>query len=63
MNEDIMLLSNKLIYGDRLQCGSEEVAKRTLEIPNPLSLRDRHKHNEYSGLSAESWIEHLLSER
>ncbi|KAF9233255.1 AAA domain-containing protein [Melanogaster broomeanus] len=26
MNEDVMLLSNKLIYGDRLRCGSEAVA-------------------------------------
>ncbi|KIK37375.1 hypothetical protein CY34DRAFT_92854 [Suillus luteus UH-Slu-Lm8-n1] len=34
MNEDIMLLSNKLIYADRLRCGSEEVAKRTLVVPN-----------------------------
>ncbi|KIK34938.1 hypothetical protein CY34DRAFT_784398 [Suillus luteus UH-Slu-Lm8-n1] len=34
MNEDIMLLSNKLIYGDLLRCGSEEVAKRTLVVLN-----------------------------
>ncbi|KAJ2918121.1 hypothetical protein MD484_g2295, partial [Candolleomyces efflorescens] len=33
MNEDIMLLSNKLIYSDRLKCGSEEVAKRRLILP------------------------------
>ena len=34
MNEDIMLLSNKLIYGDRLRCGSPEVAKRGLVLPD-----------------------------
>ena len=34
MNEDIMTLSNKLIYDDRLKCGSEDVAKRTLVLPN-----------------------------
>ncbi|KIK93881.1 hypothetical protein PAXRUDRAFT_33817 [Paxillus rubicundulus Ve08.2h10] len=34
MNEDIMLLSNKLIYGDRLRCGSEAVAKRSLVLPD-----------------------------
>jgi DNA replication ATP-dependent helicase Dna2 len=34
MNEDIMTLSNRLIYGDRLKCGSEEVARRKLILPN-----------------------------
>ena len=34
MNEDIMLLSNRLIYGDRLRCGNEEVARRTLVLPD-----------------------------
>ncbi|KAG9309429.1 hypothetical protein JVU11DRAFT_10681 [Chiua virens] len=29
-----MLLSNKLIYGDRLCCGSEAVAKRSLVLPD-----------------------------
>ncbi|KAL5490161.1 DNA2 [Sanghuangporus weigelae] len=34
MNEDIMLLSNKLIYSGRLKCSSLEVSKRSLHIPN-----------------------------
>ncbi|KAG6382086.1 Dna2-domain-containing protein [Boletus reticuloceps] len=34
MNEDIMLLSNKLIYSDRLRCGSESVAKQSLVLPD-----------------------------
>ncbi|TFK68090.1 Dna2-domain-containing protein [Pluteus cervinus] len=42
MNEDIMLLSNKLIYGDRLQCGSEAVAKRSLVVPNRAFLASIH---------------------
>jgi DNA replication ATP-dependent helicase Dna2 len=25
MNEDVMLLSSRLIYGDRLKCGTEEI--------------------------------------
>ncbi|KAF5339801.1 hypothetical protein D9611_009204 [Ephemerocybe angulata] len=37
MNEDIMALSNKLIYGDRLKCGSVEVANRKLVLPNAPS--------------------------
>jgi DNA replication ATP-dependent helicase Dna2 len=32
MNEDIMLLSNKLIYGDRLRCGNKKIAKQSLDI-------------------------------
>ncbi|KAK2462805.1 hypothetical protein APHAL10511_005196 [Amanita phalloides] len=34
MNRDIMLLSNKLIYGDRLRCGTNKIAKQSLEIAN-----------------------------
>ena len=37
MNEDIMLLSNHLIYEGRLKCGSEEVAKRALVLPSKKS--------------------------
>ncbi|KAI0718426.1 Dna2-domain-containing protein [Cerioporus squamosus] len=33
MNADIMTLSNKLIYSDRLQCGSDYVAQRGLKLP------------------------------
>lgn len=61
MNEDIMLLSNKLIYGDRLRCGSEEVAKRTLVVPNECMSGTLD-----SGmcLCEEScWLRYLLSER
>jgi DNA replication ATP-dependent helicase Dna2 len=32
MNEDIMLLSNKLIYEGKLKCGSDEVARRGLDL-------------------------------
>jgi DNA replication ATP-dependent helicase Dna2 len=44
MNKDIMLLSNKLIYGDHLQSGSEMVANRTLNIPDRQFLQNMHKH-------------------
>ncbi|KAF8831992.1 hypothetical protein HHX47_DHR1000949 [Lentinula edodes] len=42
MNADIMLLSNKLIYSDRLRCGSEVVARRFLDIPDKSFLRSLH---------------------
>ncbi|KAG8768403.1 Tripartite DNA replication factor [Ceratobasidium sp. 428] len=32
MNEEIMTLSNHLIYGDRLRCGNEQVATQSLAI-------------------------------
>ncbi|WVQ81912.1 hypothetical protein IAT38_004039 [Cryptococcus sp. DSM 104549] len=32
MNEDIMALSNKLVYEGRLKCGNEEVASRGLKL-------------------------------
>ncbi len=42
MNEDIMLLSNRLIYSDRLRCGSQEVATRSLRLPNTGPLSTLH---------------------
>ncbi|KAF9222302.1 Dna2-domain-containing protein [Gyrodon lividus] len=62
MNEDIMLLSNKLIYGDRLRCGSEAVAKRTLVLP------DRSFVDELRGVGGclcddgKCWLARLLDE-
>ncbi|KAJ7109745.1 DNA replication factor Dna2-domain-containing protein [Mycena crocata] len=60
MNEDIMTLSNRLIYGDKLRCGSEAVAKQTLVLPNRRFLHDLH-----TGKTCHStgcWIERLMSE-
>ena len=42
MAEDIMLLSNELIYSGRLKCGSSAVASRTLQIPNLQAALDAH---------------------
>ncbi|KAL1964671.1 hypothetical protein VTN77DRAFT_6697 [Rasamsonia byssochlamydoides] len=42
MCEEIMLLSNTLIYSGRLKCGTPEVASRSLEIPNLNSGLKRH---------------------
>lgn len=33
MNDDIMALSNKLIYSGRLKCGSEQVRDQKLTLP------------------------------
>ena len=34
MNQDIMELSNTLIYEHRLKCGTQGVARAVLELPN-----------------------------
>lgn len=33
MNEDIMKISNELIYDQKLKCGSETIAKQRLDLP------------------------------
>ncbi|KAM0752276.1 Dna2-domain-containing protein, partial [Meredithblackwellia eburnea MCA 4105] len=53
MNEDIMLLSNKLVYEDRLRAGSEEVAKQSLVLPHVTG----HSNN---CRSEDCWIGDLL---
>ncbi|RFU77124.1 dna replication atp-dependent helicase dna2 [Trichoderma arundinaceum] len=42
MCEDIMTLSNTLIYNGRLRCGTEALRKKKLHIPNMESLRQHH---------------------
>ena len=34
MNQDIMELSNTLIYENRLKCGTQDVARALLRLPN-----------------------------
>jgi DNA replication ATP-dependent helicase Dna2 len=42
MCEDIMMLSSTLIYNGQLRCGTEEVAHRSLNIPNMNGLKLYH---------------------
>lgn len=49
MCEDIMTLSNTLIYDGRLKCGTQAVANRSINIPNVESLKSHH-HNPQSAL-------------
>lgn len=42
MSEDIMTLSNALIYEGRLKCGTEELRFRNLDIPNIDALQRHH---------------------
>jgi DNA replication ATP-dependent helicase Dna2 len=44
MCEEIMSLSNELIYSGKLKCGNDAVASRTLQLPNPSGLSVFHQH-------------------
>lgn len=52
MCEEVMLLANTLIYSGKLQCGTEAVAKRTLELPNfpqgTQRYHQQHKHGNHA---------------
>ena len=61
MCSDIMLLSNRLIYSDRLKCGSEEVAAQSLKLPNLAFLETLHSRSPCCGYSC--WINKLMDER
>ena len=50
MCEEIMTLSNVLIYNGRLKCGTEAVARRSLDVPNMGALR-LHHHQSLGALS------------
>ncbi|KAL0959129.1 hypothetical protein HGRIS_014422 [Hohenbuehelia grisea] len=61
MNKEIMLLSNRLIYGDRLKCGSEAVAQSRLVRPDPKAML--HTGRLTCGFAQNAcWLERLISE-
>ena len=45
MNQDVMELSNTLIYENRLKCGTESVARAVLELPEWDELLSYIKEN------------------
>ena len=49
MCEDVMTLSNTLIYNGQLKCGTQSVATRLISIPNLAALKQHH-HNAQSVL-------------
>lgn len=57
MNNDIMLLSNRLVYGGRLKAGSLEVASRSLEMPKPEGLDEMLSAQPHQG---PCWLRDLL---
>ena len=61
MNSDIMLLSNKLIYSNRLKCGSDAVASQRLKLPSEKFLAFLHTRSICR--DAHCWIGQLMNER
>ena len=59
MCEEIMQLSNKLIYDGKLKCGSEQVANQLLKIPK-LHATDMWKGPKVRGKNA--WLDDVLKE-
>lgn len=58
MNDDIMLLSNRLVYGGRLQSGSAAVSAQRLQLSKPEGLAALHKGDK--GHEGPCWIKDLL---
>jgi DNA replication ATP-dependent helicase Dna2 len=68
MNREIMTLSNRLIYEDRLRCGNEEVANRALELKDSTFLRRLHRGVKVGEITCAGddggcWLERLADER
>ncbi|KAI0461345.1 hypothetical protein LJB42_001013 [Komagataella kurtzmanii] len=60
MCADVMLLSNKLIYENRLKCGSDNVAQRSLRIP--MKERLDHLLLDPSTPKNRLWLHHIFVE-
>ncbi|KAK6910521.1 hypothetical protein I203_104553 [Kwoniella mangroviensis CBS 8507] len=61
MNEDIMLLSNRLVYEGKLKCGNEQVAHRGLVLKGRKECREVFKCEEDVD-HGDCWIQDLLEE-
>lgn len=59
MNEEIMTLSNKLIYSERLRCGSQAVAEQSLVLPQPEFMKEMHGRSACS--DEVCWLDRLTS--
>lgn len=64
MCEEIMTLSNELIYNGKLKCGNEKVAKRTLNITRINGLERIHSSVSTAGQACTRepcWIKDLFA--
>ncbi|KAI9738683.1 MAG: Tripartite DNA replication factor [Cirrosporium novae-zelandiae] len=70
MCQEVMLLSNTLIYNGRLKCGTEKVATRSLSIPNISHLKQFHHEDPFTTQpsclgsangNSKCWLQDLIS--
>lgn len=70
MCEDIMVLSNNLIYSGHLKCGTQEVASQSLHIPDFKGLKKHHpdlskpkivsQHACFGSFQGRCWLRELI---
>ncbi|KAI3407091.2 dna2 [Candida oxycetoniae] len=60
MCEDIMQLSNILVYENKLKCGNSHIAKQHLRVPNPRAVSRYAKEGILS--EEEQWMDKILDE-
>ncbi|KAI8329753.1 DNA replication factor Dna2-domain-containing protein, partial [Chlamydoabsidia padenii] len=69
MNKDIMTISSQLVYDNKLKCGNEKVATRTLEYPHlDEGLKSLHFDTNYDDdqtcrMTTECWLKEILDPR
>lgn len=62
MCEEVMGLSNELIYGGKLRCGNDAVAQRTLQLPFEDGLQSLHRTDKAScDDGTRCWLNHLTN--
>nr|ODN98785.1 DNA replication ATP-dependent helicase Dna2 [Cryptococcus depauperatus CBS 7855] len=62
MNAEIMTISNELIYGGRLKCGNEQVARQGLKLRHKQSCSEIFDRSNCSFPDGECWVQDLLKE-
>ncbi|ODN92700.1 DNA replication ATP-dependent helicase Dna2 [Cryptococcus wingfieldii CBS 7118] len=62
MNEDIMALSNKLVYEGRLKCGNEVIAQSGLKLRNRKTCKEIYGADKCSCIDGDCWVQELLDE-
>ncbi|KAI8141460.1 DNA replication factor Dna2-domain-containing protein, partial [Fennellomyces sp. T-0311] len=63
MNEDIMTLSNTLVYDSKLKCANKSVANRQIELPQYREVLTKIHESGSSCAKQPCWIEQALDPR